>query len=179
MRRLLPLLALSFALGGPLLAALNPNAVSLWVTSSEKLSTRITAKRSDGTRDKETTRIERLDIECRPVGVQRPEPATIEWLFISKDTLNGKFFYHSRGSKDVTIPMAGVLKLAAISEPSTDDRYLETSGIFRTQVTVSDAPAGWVVRIKQGGQFVHTVREFGSTPEMVAWAAKNPPPKDS
>jgi hypothetical protein len=107
------------------------------------------------------------------MALRRPESATVQWVFISKEPLNGKFEYHSQGSKEITVPLTGSVKVAAISEPMTEEHYLETSSLFH--ITSANIPAGWVVTILQGGRII---KQLGSTPEMIGWVTKNPPPKE-
>jgi len=174
-RKLLPFALCACISAGKLFATLNSVAVTLNVSATTKQTSTITAKRSDGSKDKVTKKIQTLEIECLSSGLTAPEPATLRWVFLSKDPLNGKFEYHSVGSKKVTIPVRGAAKFSAESEPLTKDEYSKAEGFYMTQYTAANIPVGWAVFLVQNGV---VVKETASNTALIDWIGKNPPPRE-
>jgi hypothetical protein len=158
----------------PSFAALSANAVTLNVSQSSKQNTQINSRRSDGMADKTISRVQMLDIECRTLGGAGAEPAILRWFFVSKDALDGKFEYHSIGSEDVTMRSNAPTKITAKADPMERNQFVRSEGDRRIQVTAATLPVGWIVMLCQNGNIV---KQTASTPGLLEWMKRNPPPK--
>ncbi len=172
-RKLLRFALCAFLSVCPLFAVLNGDAVTMKINPTTKQTTTITGKRSDGSKDRVTTRVQTLEIECLSAGLLKQEKAVLRWAFLSKDPLNGKFEYHSIGSKDVIIPVTGSMKVSVKSEPMKKDEYTQAEGLSITQYTAANIPVGWSVFLVQNGV---AVKESASNPSLTDWMRRNPPP---
>ena len=169
-------MALIFLLSESARAVISEANLMIDVTQEQIQQSKLNAKRSDGRRDTTKKQIRVLNVECRSIGSQKDEPVTFRWFFIGKDPLEGKFDYYSQGRTEGRIPRSSSLKLRIVSDALEQDNYVEQEFLTSVFVTSIDMlPHGWVLWVLQNGKLV---KATASTPDLIEWMKRNPPPRE-
>lgn len=157
----------------PVRAAIEPAGLVLNLRQEQVQQSQLNARTSDGRRDQSTKRVRVLHLDCRYLGDGADEPATLRWFFIGRHPVDGKFDYYSMGSEDVTIPRQRTLAVRLVSDPLRAAPGSEPELLPSVPVSARFVPTGWIVLVCQDG-FV--VKQAASTPGMLEWMRRNPPP---
>jgi hypothetical protein len=156
--------------------AINPAGLFLDVRQEQMQQQQLHSRTSDGRRDRSIKQVRVLNLSCRYLGDGADEPAILRWFFIGKSPVDGKFDYYSIGSHEVVIPRRKPLQFRIVSEPLNQDRYVEKEFLTSIHVTAGSIPQGWVLMISQAGLIV---KQTASTPGLIEWMQRNPPPAES
>lgn len=158
----------------PALAAIDPNGLIFEVRQEQKQVSQLNSKTSDGRRDRSIHRVRVLHVSLRYQGVGPSEPAILRWFFIGKSPVDGRFDYYSIGSENILIPRGRTVVIDVVSEPLTQDKYVEVEYRTSIHVTAGSTPHGWVAMVSQGG---YVIKQTASDAGLISWMAKNPPPR--
>ncbi len=154
-------------------AAIDPAGLVLNVRQEQVQQTQLNAATSDGRRDRTTKRVRLLHVECRYLGDGHDEPATLRWFFIGRNPSDGRFDYYSFGTEDIAVPRKALLQVRIVSDPLRPGKQETPNLLPSMTVPGRSEPAGWIVLVCQGND---VVKQTASTPGMLEWMNRNPPP---
>ena len=171
---MVPFRVLLLTLATPALhAAIEPAGLVLNVRQEQVQQTQLNAVTPDGRRDRTVKRVRVLHVECRYLGDGHEEPATLRWFFIGRNASDGRFDYYSFGAEDISVPRKAPLQVRIVSDPLRTVRRETPDGLPSIAVASRSEPTGWIVLVCQGAD---VVKKTASTPGMLEWMSRNPPP---